>query len=230
VSVLTNLCPEGASYRILPDGVIEVDGQVIEATDKDKALISKIKASIGTQIDLAAATHDVPASWVAGIVVIESGGNPSACSPCDKKVCSMAPNCGGPCCAYGIMQCIDSTAKSFCKRSGPSLTGDLEGGLDCGTLVFRSLLDKNGFDPIVAAKKYNGGEIVCGKGGIFGIGGQGNYVERFVRAANTYAYLPGSSPLVKASTRDVDKQEIGFPWWGWIALGGVGLAVAYRSK
>jgi hypothetical protein len=196
-------CEGKSKYRLLSNGSIEIDG-TIRAHTADSSMgkrITKFWTQWGALLKKSAEKHDIPLPWLVGIVAVESGGNPNACSPCikftesGKQICSFAPNCGGECCAYGLMQVINQTARGYCNRSGPSLLGDAAGGIDCGAAVYKAMIKKSKGDPLVAAKRYNGcggcrgDKSPCNMQGIFGIGGQNNYVENFALSVNAFVQM-----------------------------------------
>ena len=187
------LCPGFATYSVNDDTSITVNGQNIafDAGTVPAKKVTSLWSKFADAIQQASAKTGIPISWLVGIMTIESGGNPNACSPCinydsaGNQVCSFAPNCGGPCCAYGLMQFIDSTARAY-GTTGPALLGDERLAIEIAGKYLRTLLDKSGGDPVVMAKRYNGGGPSCSGAGTFGIGGQGDYPANFVRAINTF--------------------------------------------
>ena len=125
--------------------------------------------------------------WLAAVAYIETGGNPTALSPCEPKYCSLYPKClndNPPACAGGLMQFIAQTAAGFGKTIGHYLN-DPDDQIHDAATIFQRKLAKNGGDMLTAVKRYNGGVNPCPGGGITGHGGQADYVTKFVRAANT---------------------------------------------
>jgi hypothetical protein len=216
-------CPGYRAYRWRDDGAIEVEGlglpsyspgsqqarSIVEFWDKYGDLMTKYARQM-----------NLPVAWVVGITYIESGGNEWACSPCKQytdsgvQLCSLAPNCGGgvasdgntySCCAYGLMQVIDMNARHYGMAHGAQLLGNPDDSIRIGTSIFRDALAGGAQgDPIVASRMYNGcgkcggGRAPCGGGGLFGVGGQGNYSEKFAKSANTFLAL-GLVPKAKES-------------------------------
>ena len=216
----TQQCPGYASYRWYDNGAIEVQGAGFPSYDPDSPMGKRILGFWNQYQPILtkyANQFGLPLAWVVGIIAIESGGDEWACSPCQKYdskgnvLCSFAPNCGGgvakdgktySCCAYGLMQVIDYNARTHGMQHGAQLLGNPDDSIRIGTTIFVDAL-KGGAqgDPLVAARMYNGcatcggGRAPCGGGGMFGIGGQGNYAEKFAKASNTFHALG-----LKAST------------------------------
>jgi len=233
------LCQGFASHRWYEDGAIEVDqlpGSLWggfpqwEPGTPWATKITSFWEDYGAEMTRSAQASGIPVSWVVAIIAIESGGDPWACSPCVRELngelfCSLAPGrCGGgvasdgktySCCAYGLMQIIDSNARAAGLSSGAELLGNPGDSIRIGTEIFRAALAGGAAgDPIVAARMYNGcrdcggGRAPCTGTGIFGIGGQGDYATKFAFAANTFLALelppaePAQSklwPALKAS-------------------------------
>lgn len=213
-------CPGFAVYRWTDDGGIEVQDRGFPHWDplsKSGLLIAAFWDKYQDLLIKHAQAIGVPIAWAVGIIAIESGGDPWACSPCDAaKGCSLAPGCGGgvasdgktySCCAYGMMQIIDSAARDYGMKNGAELLGNPDDSIRIGLAIFRQKLNGGAQgDPIVAARMYNGckgcggGYASCNGGGMFGVGGQGNYAEKFAMAANTFlaaGLLPKSKPKSK---------------------------------
>lgn len=197
------LCPGFASYRFLSNDQVEVNGSVPvfpEGPYRKKLLALWDK--FGSYVLQASRKHDVPAAWLMGIMLQESGGDPNACSPCNMEWCPgvlrHGGSCGGPCCAYGLMQFIDSTARSF-GRTGPSLLGDPGASIDMAAQYVKQLEKRYGKDLVRIAGAYNGVTKCSGKG-TFGLGGQGDYSMKIAKGANTFVQMgsdgaiPGVSP------------------------------------
>lgn len=221
-------CEGFASYRWDDTGAIEVQGVGFPKYPNESRQASQIRTfweKYGNIMSRYADNMNLPLSWVVGIIAIESGGNEWACSPCeqyinDVQVCSLAPACGGgvardgktySCCAYGLMQVIDSNARRHGMKHGAELLGNPEDSIRIGVTVFRDALDGGAKgDPIVAARMYNGckscggGRAPCGGGGMFGIGGQFDYASKFAKSVNTFLALglgpKPSKTIIRAST------------------------------
>ena len=189
-----NQCPGAAPYRWLDDGHIETKGEFpIWPEGRGTDRIRDAWGKYGPLVETSAKANKLPVAWLMGIMSVESLGDPNACSPCNEELCPGIWNTGGcasqQCCAYGIMQIIDSTARMMSDGQvrGPDLLGRPDLSIDLAARYFRKLLDSKGQDPLAAAKCYNGCRGgVCTGGGMFGMGGQNNYVENFVRASNTF--------------------------------------------
>lgn len=100
-------------------------------------------------ITAAALKHGVPSQLVAGIMSLESGGNPKAVSPAR---------------AYGLMQLILDTASTYAGRpvSADELLSDPALNVDLGVKFLRVLWDKYGGNPIKISIAYNAGSVKCG--------------------------------------------------------------------
>lgn len=235
-------CEGYATYRWHEDGGIEVRGDgFVRYPDnhwRTKA-IKKFWSKYGTIIVDKSKRAELPLSWVAAIITIESGGDEWGCSPCKKYVngvqnCSFAPNCGGgvakdgktySCCAYGLMQVINSEAVKQGYKSGADLLGNPDAAIDAGVNVFIEKLKYAKGNPILACKYYNGGSAKCNGTGIFGIGGQGNYTEAFARSVNTFLDLDLDMPNGFDPVR-ADEQEASMGLLGWGVVAG-SLALSY---
>lgn len=189
-----NQCAGAAPYRWLDDGHIETKGEFpIWPEGRGTARITDAWNKYGPLVQTSARANKLPVAWLMGIMSVESLGDPNACSPCTEDLCPAIYRTGGcstqQCCAYGIMQIIDSTARMMSDGQvrGPDLLGRPDLSIDLAAKYFRKLLDQKGQDPLAAAKCYNGcGKGLCTGGGMFGMGGQNNYVENFVRATNSF--------------------------------------------
>jgi hypothetical protein len=201
----------GVSYNFLPDGRIQV-GEEFPSYGLDSAQAKKISqlwADWGWHITKACQTYDVPVSWIVGIMGQESGGNPQACSPCVQPSCGFAPNCGGPCCAYGLMQFISRLAASYGVSDPTELQRDPALAIDLGVRHIGKMFHASpaspaapGPDLIKIAAAYNAGSHKCRDYGSFGNGSQtqGDYVMIVVKYANLFVSLdlPSAQNLVEA--------------------------------
>ena len=209
-------CPGFATYRWHEDGAIEVQGEGFPKYAENSAnehVIANYWRKYGDLFVKHAQVLGLPVSWVVGIVAVESGGDEWACSPCKKPLCSFAPNCGGGvakdgkhyvCCAYGLMQVTEANAKTYGMDNGAQLLGNPDDAIRIGCDIFAGHVRKHKGDPLVAVKQYNGcrtckaGRVtVCDPNCMFGIGGQGNYAEKFARSVNTFLSLDTEVPHPK---------------------------------
>lgn len=209
----------GVAYRRHDDGRIGLldasGGETFMVFDDDysKQNIVKNWTKYGAIMTKLAREFKIPVAYIVGFTTIESGGNENACASCEKTYtkngveypwCSFAPNCAPAgqkqCCAYGLLGVIHANVARLSggKHSGQDLLGNPELAIRYGIMIFLELWNKFG-DPLVAVKRYNGGSP-CQGGGVFHMGGQVgvNYVDRFVRAANTFVSL-GLAPTESAS-------------------------------
>ena len=209
-------CEGYSSYSLHEDGSIDIDGELIAWTagsGSSNRLAANWERYGATFLDAAKLTG-LPVAWLVGLMTIESGGDPNACSPCVKELngkqfCSFAPTCGGDCCAYGLMQFTDSTARQVSggQVTGPMLLGKPDLAIALAAKFFAKLVEQSEGDPVVAAKRYNGcggckgGRAPCSGEGMLGIGGQNDYAVAFIRAANTFLALNlGPPPPVTVSS------------------------------
>jgi hypothetical protein len=229
VTVEQAACPGGAPYAVLDDMTISVRGELPRwsgGSAQEQKLLDMWN-DWGGLAERACAKHRVPLTWFMAIMAVESQGNPNACSPCNPDVCSFYPACQ-PCCAYGLMQMIDQTARCY-GASGAELRGNPGLALDLGAAMLAEEIygeapgAKNcasgpyGFDLPRIATAYNCGSARCGSGTL-GLCGQHDYAYNVVKYANTAA-------------------ELGIPAWpsrfsvaaiggGMLALAGIGMAYA----
>lgn len=182
----------GVLYDFLPDGRVQV-GEDFPSYGLDSAQakrIAQLWADWGYNITLACQTYGVPISWIVGIMGQESGGNPQACSACDSSICSLAPNCGGPCCAYGLMQFTAQLARSYGVSDPTELQRDPAMAIDLAVRHIGKLF-KTTPDLIKIASMYNRGHHDCTDYGSFGNGAksQGDYGMIVVKYTNLFVNL-----------------------------------------
>jgi hypothetical protein len=145
-------CPQSTKrWQRLPDGQIEVEGEGIPTREWVQAVDQWAEI-----IAAKSAKYSVPASWIAAIMSIESGGRTDVCYKVGG-VCSTADGAG-------LMAVLASTAKALIGRmvypeemmSNPDLAVDL------GAMLMRRLMDQHGEDYVRIAMGYNAGSIRCG--------------------------------------------------------------------
>ena len=218
---MTASCPGFATYNILPDGRVEVSGSIPKFTSAQRIdPLLEAWERFGPDLDAASRKHGIPVSWLVGIMMAESKGNPRACSPC--SLCSSelcATGSGVQCCAFGLMQFIEPTARSF----GVTPTTLMESpgiAIDVAAALMRKLSSNVGMDLVRIAATYNGGFNRCGKQGTtFGWHTNGDYPMVVVQYANAFSDLNLPTP-VRSSQMGVV-----------LALVGAGLALAiYTGK
>lgn len=183
-----------APYRFHDDGRIEVQGAGFPDWSYDSAQAEQISAQWqrwGPAITDASKTVGIPAAWINAIMYIESKGNPDAAARCEPVYCpalwnrNLCADQGGPYqfCAGGLMAFTEPTAKTYGKSIDYYMQHPEEQIVDGADLLAKNTAAHGG-DACAGAKVYNGGSV-CGGGGLIGMGGQNNYVEGFIRAANT---------------------------------------------
>lgn len=182
-------CPGFASYEILGNGLVQVNGAVPIFSDSTRIeMLQNAWASYGAVIARVAWNHDVPAPWILGILMQESGGGDPAmtCSPCSASCCSEAA--GRSCCAHGIMQFTGPTAAMY-GTSAAALQQDPALALDKAAEFLSESFRKYDGDFVKMAAAYNGGPGVlskCGGGdATFGYSTNSNYVSLVVKWSNT---------------------------------------------
>lgn len=170
----TNRCG-GTRWDMLPDGLIEVEGEGVPAFEPGSARFEQMVATWenwrGLILD-AAADNGLPPQWILAIMCQETG--PWSNDPA-RQASIVAPDGG-----VGLMQITD-----------PSL-GDPHAMLDPATNVavgaaFLGRLDelRNGEFPEIAAS-YNAGGVYCGStGNRWAMRMTGDYVGNVIRWNNT---------------------------------------------
>lgn len=200
---MTTSCPGFATYEVRSSGIVLINGHVSTFKEGSEARRKLIAAWDRYQGPVARTSRrtGIPAPWLMGVMMQESGGNSQACSPCSicsPTLCESAA--GKSCCAFGLMQFIGNAARQYGTSPDeimrrPSVAIDVAGDL------LRDLVDRFGFDLPKIAAAYNGGAGIfskgCGKEGTtFGWFTNGDYPARVVRYSNT-AFELG---MTKAST------------------------------
>jgi hypothetical protein len=111
-----------------------------------------------------AAKYSLPSHWLAGIMVVESGGHPGLCAKQPDGSC--AQNEGA-----GLMAILPSTAQLLAGRrvTSQELMSDNALSIDLGAKYLRMNLDTaaNGGDFVMAAVSYNAGSVRCGSGKVW---------------------------------------------------------------
>ncbi len=195
-------CTGYATYDVLDDLTIAVNGQVPawQVGSKQEAKLLEMWDRYGSQVSASCRLHRVPVTYFLGIMAIESQGDPNACSPCDPRYCSFYPSCQ-PCCAYGLMQFINQTARCYGAKNGQELLGNPGLAIELAARMLADLIYGHtvsgytcasgpyGLDLVKIAASYNAGSPRCSGSGTFGLTGQGDYSMNAVRYANTAARL-----------------------------------------
>jgi soluble lytic murein transglycosylase-like protein len=187
-------CPGSASYRILGNGIVEVNGSVPTfpaAADAERRLL-KAWDRYGSAIQGAALRHNLPPSWLLAILMQESNGGARDCSPCSSTCCST--HLGRTCCAFSIMQFQPASAEA----QGVTIEQMMQDetlAISIGGQLLRRLLDRYEGDFVKAAVSYNAGSLRCGYSTTFGYYTEGNYALDVVKWSNTAirAGLPSAS-------------------------------------
>jgi len=196
-------CPGFASYSLLGDGGVEVNGEFpfwAPGSVQEQKLLGAWN-QYGSTISAVASEHGIPPAWIVAILVQESGGNPRACSPCEicnPTIC--AEGAGYRCCAWGLMQFTDETARAY-GASGPALMGNPELAIHLAGEFLVDKIAKYGMDLVKLAASYNAGSPRCGKSdSTFGLISNHDYPFSVVKYANTALELGlgAKPPLLQA--------------------------------
>lgn len=198
-------CPGYATWETLPNYQTQVTygGKTFipiftEDTGDGKVFIPRMKKAwekYGPMIQRATEGSGFPVAWFMGILCAESLGSENACGPCNEKDCpALYPNCM-PCCAYGIMQITDPTARSYGGTSGQSLMGNPELSFKVATNLLKSLTGTYGNNLPCIAGAYNSGcfpglsGCISTRTNMFGNSENAGYTQRVVTFANTFVAL-----------------------------------------
>jgi hypothetical protein len=180
-----------ASYQILPNNLIEVNGKV-PTSDAIRPKLEKLWGMYGREVAAACSKHGIPKAWFMGIMLKESGGNADACSPCNAQLCPALYKHGlcatQACCAYGLMQFIDMTAREY-GTTGPALRGNASLAIEIAARFIADKRTKYGNDLVKIAASYNCGSPKCTGEGTFGYCGQNDYSMGVLTASNTFQLM-----------------------------------------
>ena len=207
-------CTDEVRWRYLDDGHIEVEGGGVPLTRRWVPAVNQLASYIH---DAAGATG-TPEHWLAGITILESGGNVRACSPC--SACPGMKDCA-QCCAFGAMQLTLGTARTVAAGLGlpaPSAQDLFDPALNIrlGATYFASLLKRYGGDYVSAAVGYNAGSVRCAEGrtckSFWGVCTDGSpYPLWAIQGANA-ALNNGFSPTIPPPPLDLPVPPRGSPW------------------
>lgn len=181
-------CPGFATYEVRPSGIVSVGGHVPTfgtSSEPERKLIAAWDR-FGAAVSRASRRTGVPAPWLMGVMLQESGGNPRACSPCSicrAELCEQAA--GLSCCAFGLMQFIGPVARQY-GTSPDELVRRPELAIEVSADLLSDLISRHGFDLPKIATSYNAGSPRCSKPGTtFGWVTNGDYPMQVVRYSNT---------------------------------------------
>jgi hypothetical protein len=147
---LTSGCSDQA-FRILDNGAVEIDGQGIPTKPLPPAVLGW-KDLVGR----VAAKEGFPAHWIAGVMALESGGN---------------PNAGSPAGAQGLLQLMPATARALAGRTlGPGEILDPELNVTLGARLLAKLSKRYNGNLVQVFFAYNAGSALCGAGVSHGYG------------------------------------------------------------
>lgn len=227
-------CSGYASWETLPNMQTRVtyQGQTFipvytGETASEKLFIARLKeawAKYGDMITRATEGSGFPTPWFMGILCAESLGNINACAPCGKENGCGLSNCT-QCCAFGIMQIIDDTARAYGGVTGPSLLGNPGLSFQVATKLFVSIVKRYGLHLPVVAGAYNHGCFECrlaASPNMFGNIENNGYTQRVVTFANTAIAL-GIGTSRSASTEGSSQSMV----LGSLLIGGSALALAW---
>lgn len=196
-------------WRTRPDGIVEVNGAVpvlLDFPGKDKVLAKVLQwRALAEEMGK---KHGVPPQWILGFILAESGGNPSAENFC----------------CVGLMAVF---WKVHGKRREDML--DPRKNVDYATSTIARTIKTAGFDLPRAASVHVGGGGTTGQphasaSNPWGLrehswverpdrDGSLGYIDRVVRASNTFAQLLGKSTATSVSTAGFS-----LPSWTWGAV------------
>ena len=197
------ISPCGIPYRVFPDGRIEVQGMGFPSYEGSAQVASQISAiwnKWGAYVVKGAQQSGLPQAWVLALIYIESGGKTGSTAPCTEKLCPALWKTGGCAstnvCAGGLVGFIASTAKMYGHDlSWYFIDGAHEGQMvvDGADLLKQKIAAKGG-DVLAGVKSYNGGRTCSDTGlatgpGLVGMYGQGDYVSKFIKVANSFVAL-----------------------------------------
>jgi soluble lytic murein transglycosylase-like protein len=151
----TNPCG-GKRWRLLPSGLIEVEGEgtpVYEPGRAQYGYLERTWGNWGPLFEAAAAAHGVPASWPLAFATIETG----LWSSDPARQASIVSPAG----AQGVMQLMPATARIY--GIDPSERADPALNIDAGTALIADLVAKYG-DPVAATAPYNSGGLCTSRG------------------------------------------------------------------
>lgn len=188
---MTASCPGFAQYEMRRGGVVAVGGTVPKL-DKSSGDLQKLKAAwkkFQTPLTRTSKRTGIPAPWLLGVMISESGGNTRACSPC--SICSPSlceQGAGMECCAFGLMQFIGQTARSY-DTTPTEIVNNPSKAIEVAGELLADFVKRFGRDLPKIAAAYNGGPGVlskCGKeGSTFGWKTNGDYPMKVLRVSNT---------------------------------------------
>ena len=205
--------PCGVSYRWYDDGRFEVAGLGFPdhpQGGKQEGLLKRIWQDWGWYIVEASKASKIPASWIIAILSAESGGKRNSRSPCTASLCpalwkqGLCASQGGPnnFCAGGLMGFTQQAAKMYGHTVDWYFTDDESEGaqvFDGADLLVRKIATFKG-EVLSGFKNYNGGKPCSDTGwakgpGILNMYGQGDYIEKIVRMANTFSRMSWPDPV-----------------------------------
>jgi len=181
-------CPGFASYEVRDNGIVFVGGGVPTFAEGSSARQKLVEAWERFQSPVARASRrtGIPAPWLMGIMLQESGGNTRACSPCSicrSELCESAA--GMSCCAFGLMQFMGPVAGEY-GTSPDEIVRRPELAIEVAAELLADKVERHGFDLPKIAAAYNAGSPRCSKPGTtFGWITNDDYPMKVVRYSNT---------------------------------------------
>ena len=170
------------------NGIVLVNGRVPTFAEGSAARQKLVEAWDRFQHPVARASRrtGIPAPWLMGIMLQESGGNTRACSPCSicrAELCESGA--GMRCCAFGLMQFIGPVAREY-GTSADEIVRDPNKAIEVAADLLVDEIERHGFDLPKIAASYNAGSPRCSKAGTtFGWITNGDYPMKVVRYSNT---------------------------------------------
>lgn len=221
------VCAGGPRHRYTETGLIEREGDGVVRAPTKLAEVRKVIDTYGSLIEEASARHNFPAHWLAGLIAMESGGNPGAASA----------GVG----ARGLVQMMPATAKGL--GLDPNRLWEPAYAIEAALIYMDNQIKRYGTDLPVLAGAYNAGSrrctatVNCKTAGVIdgttaptswglledcykGVGSK--YVERVVGAANEALLLGFGVGGVYGAAASATAEAI----WSALAFFTVGAATA----
>ncbi len=139
------VCPSGPRHRYTDAGLIEREGDGVIRAPTKLAAVQKVISTYGGEIESASARHGFPSHWLAGLIAMESGGNPGA----------QSSGVG----ARGLVQMMPATAKGM--GLDPERLWEPAYAIEAALLYMDNNVKRYGMDLPVLAGAYNAGSRRC---------------------------------------------------------------------
>lgn len=218
--------PCGVAYRWYEDGSFEVEGLDFPSYAEDSAeekLLQRVWSDWGAYVVEGAKLAAVPQAWVIAVLCAESGGRRQSRSACTAKLCpalwnkGLCADQGGPnqFCAGGLMGFTQGAAKLYGRTVDWYFADDTTEGQQVidGADFLRRKIVAAGNEVLAGVKAYNGGKPCADTGmapgpGIVNMYGQGGYVEKIIRLANTFVRMQLPQPKAPPGPEPVRDDDV----------------------